>query len=131
DMSYMFCGDINVMQCLNGSSGIWPGALGIPRLISDQLLNILNVSSVTNFNQPLNNWDVSSVTNMSGMFCGSKNFDQPLNNWDVSSVTNMSGMFCGAKNFNQPLPFWDVSNVTDMSYMFFASAQSPLPSWKE
>ncbi len=28
--------------------------------------------------------------------------------WDVSSVTNMFGMFADAKAFNQPLDNWDV-----------------------
>ena len=55
------------------------------------------------FNQPLNNWDVSSVTDMSSMFLYSTSFNQPLNNWDVSSVTSMRGMFAEATSFNQPI----------------------------
>ena len=42
----------------------------------------------TNFNQPLDKWDVSKVTNMSVMFYGATSFNQPLDNWDVSKVTN-------------------------------------------
>jgi len=45
------------------------------------------------FNQPLNNWNVSNVTNMSWMFCGASSFNKPLNGWDVSNVTNIVGMF--------------------------------------
>ena len=41
------------------------------------------------FNQPLNNWDTSKVTDMSYMFNRAEAFDQPLNNWDTSKVTNM------------------------------------------
>ena len=37
----------------------------------------------------LASWDVSSVTNMSGMFYGATAFDQDIGSWDVSSVTNM------------------------------------------
>ena len=59
-------------------------------------------TAATSFNQPLNNWDVSSVTNMSGMFPGAA-FNQPLDNWDVSSVTRMSSMFTGDSVFNQDL----------------------------
>ena len=44
------------------------------------------------FNQPIEGWDVSSVTNMSSMFYTSS-FNQPIGDWNVSSVTNMSGMF--------------------------------------
>ena len=64
------------------------------------------------FNQPIGNWDVSNVTDMSGMFPCS--FNQPIGNWDVSNVTDMSGMFSSCRNFNQPIGNWDVSNVTNM-----------------
>ncbi|WP_086244977.1 DarT ssDNA thymidine ADP-ribosyltransferase family protein, partial [Campylobacter devanensis] len=100
-----------------------------------------DVSSVTdmsemfvfceNFNQPLDNWDVSSVTDMSEMFRDCKNFNQPLNNWDVSSVTNMSGMFSCCTNFNQPLDNWDVSSVIYMWEMFeyCKNFNQPLDNW--
>ena len=55
------------------------------------------------FNQPLNNWNVSNVTDMDRMFFDARSFNQPLNKWDVSKVTNMSEMFNGASSFNQPL----------------------------
>ena len=85
----------------------------------------------TNFNQPLDSWDVSSVTNMSGMFINCYNFNQPLNSWDVSSVTDMSEMFSSCENFNQPLNSWDVSSVTDMSEMFINcyNFNQPLNNW--
>jgi len=68
------------------------------------------------FNYPLNSWDVSNVTNMSGMFDGAL-YNQPLSSWDVSNVTDMSRMFAGSK-FNQPIGNWNVSSVTDMLRMF-------------
>jgi surface protein len=71
------------------------------------------------FNQPLNNWDTSSVTNMSDMFSYATAFNQTLNNWNTSNVTNMGGMFKCATAFNQPLNNWDTSNVTTMYEMFF------------
>ncbi|WP_086321978.1 BspA family leucine-rich repeat surface protein [Campylobacter devanensis] len=76
-------------------------------------------------------WDVSHVTNMSGMFKGAVNFNSDISSWDVSHVTNMSGMFAGAFNFNQPLNDWNVSNVTNMSYMFYRamSFNQPLNNW--
>ena len=40
---------------------------------------------------------------MSGMFENARSFNQPLNKWNVSNVTNMEGMFNGATSFNQPL----------------------------
>jgi len=108
----------------------------------NQPLNDWDVSSVTNmkcmfwqassFNQPLDDWDVSLVTNMRHMFYKASNFNQPLNDWDVSSVTDMESMFRVASNFNQPLDDWDVSSVTYMRWMFEwtkMSKISQLPEW--
>ena len=77
----------------------------------------------SNFNQDINNWDVSNVTNMSGMFEDAEEFNQALNDWDVSNVTNMSYMFAGARSFNQALNNWDVSNVNRMSGMFYEAKE--------
>ena len=87
--------------------------------------------NVSNFNQPLNNWDVSKVWNMSGMFYRASTFNQPLNNWDVSNVEDMSDMFLDASTFNQPLDNWNVSNVTDMAFMFSDTERfnQPLDKW--
>ena len=54
------------------------------------------------FNQPLNNWNVSNVTDVERMFWGARSFNQPLNKWNVSNVTNMVGMFNWALNDNLP-----------------------------
>ena len=87
-----------------------------------------NVSSVTDmsgmfleatdFNQTLNNWNVSSVTDMKSMFLEATAFNGDLAAWDVSSVNNTSGMFDGASAFDGDLSAWNVSSVTDMSDMF-------------
>ena len=37
------------------------------------------------------------------MFWGAESFNQPLNKWNVSNVTNMNYMFEDATSFNQPL----------------------------
>ena len=87
-----------------------------------------DVSKVTNmrelfrcverFNADLSKWDVSNVTDMCCMFECAFVFNCDLSAWDVSNVTNMRGMFFGAERFNGDLSKWDVSNVTDMSHMF-------------
>ena len=51
---------------------------------------------------------------MGYMFCSASSFNQPLNKWNVSNVTDMYAMFWKARSFNQPLNKWDVSKVTDM-----------------
>ena len=49
-------------------------------------MNIVSAADAEAFNQPLNNWNVSSVKFMSGMFEDATSFNQPLNNWNVSNV---------------------------------------------
>mmetsp|Transcript_32790 Transcript_32790/g.48569 ORF Transcript_32790/g.48569 Transcript_32790/m.48569 type:complete len:114 (+) Transcript_32790:295-636(+) len=48
-------------------------------------------------------------------FMKAKSFNQPLERWDTSSVTTISGMFWAADSFNQPLEGWDTSSVTEMA----------------
>ena len=77
----------------------------------------------TLFNQPIGNWDVSSVTDMNFMFGNpygfdSGSFNQNIGSWDVSSVLNMDSMFEEAGSFNQDIGSWNVSNVASMSLMF-------------
>jgi surface protein len=75
----------------------------------------------TTFNQNIDNWDVSKVTNMSHMFLSAKAFNQNIGGWHVSKVTNMTYMFHNATSFNQNIGSWDVGKVTDMSYMLPAT----------
>jgi surface protein len=67
----------------------------------------------SSFNQPLDNWDVSKVTNMNYMFYGATSFNQPLDNWDVSNVADMTAMFYDASLFNQDLSGWCVNQIPD------------------
>ena len=41
-----------------------------------------------------------------------------IGKWDVSRVTDMSGLFYDAESFNGDVSKWDVSSATDMSFMF-------------
>jgi surface protein len=66
----------------------------------------------------MNDWDVSNVTNMQGMFNNTLQFNGDISNWNVSNVIDMSFMFDNAKIFNGDISNWNVSNVTDMSFMF-------------
>ena len=72
----------------------------------------------SSFNGDVSEWDVSKVTDMSGMFHHASHFKGNISSWDVSSVTDMSDMFHGADKFNGDVSEWDVSHVTDMSGMF-------------
>lgn len=66
-------------------------------------------------------WDVSKVTDMTGMFGFTDVFNGNISQWNVGKVTNMQGMFQTNGVFNQDIGQWDVSSVTDMSFMFMGS----------
>ena len=53
---------------------------------------------------------------VSYMFYKSK-FNGDISQWDISSVTNMTGMFDGSK-FNGDTSQWDTSSVINMKYMW-------------
>jgi surface protein len=107
-------------------------------------------NGANNFNQDIGNWDVSTITDFSGMFLvsafnnggspsisgwtintstnvnmyimfGITPFNQFIGNWDVSKVTSMREMFRSAGAFNQDISSWNVSGVTDMSLMFYTA----------
>ena len=44
---------------------------------------------------------------MSVMFCNASQFNQPLNNWDVSNVTDMRWMFYGTAMESTPPKWFD------------------------
>tara|TARA_B100000749_G_C18431332_1_gene468087 strand:+ start:1002 stop:1730 length:729 start_codon:yes stop_codon:yes gene_type:complete len=76
----------------------------------------------------ISGWDISNVTDMSYMFRFSRFTPSSLSSggieqWNVSSVINMKGMFSDASRFSQDISNWDVSNVTNMDSMFFNATE--------
>jgi surface protein len=57
----------------------------------------------------------------------------PIADWDVSGITDMSGLFEDLRRFNANISSWDTSSVTDISRMFkvrFCLRLLPThPSW--
>ena len=101
---------------------------------------------LSNFNQDIGNWNVTSVFNMFGIFSGAKDvnlagfpphadipnpFNQDISSWNVSNVEDMGQMFFLATDFNQSIGDWNVSNVTYMNEMFrnANSFNQPLGDW--
>jgi surface protein len=70
----------------------------------------------------LENWKVSNVTNMAGMFESDQNLTSisSLSNWNTSSITDMSYLFWNNKKLMDltPLSNWNTSRVTNMKGMF-------------
>ena len=61
-------------------------------------------------------WDVSQVSDMSGLFDGWENLNQPLR-WNTAKVRSMNATFRGCSAFNQSLE-WDTRDCTDFGFMF-------------
>ena len=70
---------------------------------------------------PIQDWDVSGITDFSTLFSSKPNFNGNISAWDVSAATNMRNMFADASNFNGDISGWNVANVEDMRSMFKAN----------
>jgi surface protein len=121
----------NMKGTFNGCTSFNNG--GSPMISGWTTYNVTDMGDMfplTPFNQPINSWDVSSVTKMDYMFYQSTSFNQPLSGWNVSNVTDMNYMF-SLSPFNQYINSWDVSNVTTMEGMFFFNTifNQNLNSW--
>lgn len=80
------------------------------------------------FNTSINHWDTSTITDMRDVFADAILFNQELDNWNTASVTSMRSMFSNARAFNRNLSSWNTAAVTDMGFMFYdaKSFNSPL-----
>lgn len=116
---------------------MFAGALNLTTgdISSWDVSNVTNMSGMFDNNQKFNpdvsSWDVSNVTDMSRMFFRNNIFNQNISIWNTSKVTNMSEMFSYAALFNQPIGSWDVSNVTNFRSMFNRASNfnQPLDTW--
>jgi hypothetical protein len=109
---------------------------------SDNILEDFKKGIINTYGH-IKDWDVSQVTDMSGIFEGiTFTRDDNMSRWDTSNVINMSGMFKNSKNLDienvdlstrtvrNPFgtsrrTYWDVSNVTNMNYMFSGIDYNP------
>jgi surface protein len=83
------------------------------------------------FNQPINDWDVSKVTDMSYMFYMAEKFNQPLDKWDTSKVENMKSVFYKAKAYkDHDMSSWNVEKATvNNRFLEGAGTGNTPPSW--
>lgn len=80
-------------------------------------------------NTTFNDWDTSTIVDMSFMFAGALRFNQPIGQWDTSNVVNMEELFFST-SFNRDISGWNTGQVTNMSEMFEASAfNQDISSW--
>ena len=90
-------------------------------LITDMSYLFDYLGSFRYFEDDISGWDVSNVTDMNNMFYNSKFFNGNISGWDVSNVTDMSSMFKFARGFNGDISNWNVSSVTNMNSMFYCA----------
>ena len=94
----------------------------VPNIEEWDVSNVTDIGGlffyVPGFNQNIGAWDVSNVTNMDSVFVGTTAFNQDIGSWNVSNVTSMNSMFQLAAAFNQNIGSWNTSNVTSMGSMF-------------
>ncbi len=83
-----------------------------------------------NFNQPLNNWDVSNVESMQSMFARCVKFNQPLDNWNTKNLKNCTNMFAWCYKFDQPLHLWNIKKVKTLNWMFRWCVSYSYPTYK-
>ena len=86
--------------------------------------------SFTDLTNGLAFWDVSKVTDMSGMFASSR-FSGDVSAWQVGRVTDFSSFADFASSFTSDLSLWNVSSAQDLSWMFRASKlfNSNIANW--
>ena len=90
----------------------------LPVIASDNNIKILvqRAIDVQGLEADLNFIDVSNVTNMEGLFAGSK-FNGNISEWDVSNVTNMNRIFADS-DFNGDISKWEIDtekvNIKDV-----------------
>ena len=72
------------------------------------------------FDRYIGGWNVSNVVNFERMFASS-NYNGPLNDWDVSRATKMNEMFSVALKFNRPLDKWFLPFLSSANDMFHNS----------
>jgi surface protein len=78
----------------------------------------------SSFNNPLENWNVEKVRDMSYMFNNNNLFNQNISEWKTNRLSNMEGMFKNTQQFNSYLGYdsingyWDVSSVLNMISIF-------------
>ena len=116
----------------DNSANTWTTTNGLPYTVGGQ--ESYHNWRRYDFNQPLNNWDVSKVTSFNGMFYHAVMFNQNIDDWTLradDTAIDMSYMFSNTYMFNQPLNSWNVEDVTNFTETFGHTHKfnQPLGDW--
>jgi surface protein len=90
-----------------------------------------NLSAVTNmafvfesdgvFNADISKWNVAGVLNMLNLFYGKRTFNADISKWNVERVSVFTQMFVGATSFNVDISSWNVASATDIRALFYGA----------
>ena len=104
----------------------------------DQYLDGTRKDDVVGRYGPIRSWCVKAITNMDQLFSPDRNtatyeFNEPLDMWDMQSVTSMRQMFHNNGKFNQDLSMWKLSSATMMTEMFASCSEfnQDLCPWRD
>jgi surface protein len=100
----------------DGETAVHAGTLR--RVVSDWIDGGASKSTVVEKYGPIEDWDVSEVTNMGYVFYNFRTFNADLSKWNTGAVTTMNAMFIMASAFNSDVSNWNTEAVTDMEGMF-------------
>lgn len=82
------------------------------------ILGITGMFYDSSFNGTINLWDVAACTGFNNLFRNNTVFNQDISDWDTSSLLYATNTFDGATSFNQDISGWDMSNVTTLENAF-------------
>ncbi|AYN69363.1 BspA family leucine-rich repeat surface protein [Euzebyella marina] len=117
---------ISMSFAFAGCSNLDVKATDIPDLSKDVFLSamFLDCPSLIG-NESMAQWDLSKTSfTASDMFKGASQFNQPIDQWDVSKLRYLDGMFEDASAFDQNLEGWNIGKVENMDRMFDNSGLS-------
>lgn len=74
------------------------------------------------YGYPIGTWDVSQITDFSGVFHAGRNnqsgtFNENLDGWNTSAAETMAFLFTGAALFNGNISAWSTERVINMTGM--------------
>jgi surface protein len=117
------------LECFLSDGHEWHGRIFCYNLFLGCLSDCIQFFLAESFNQPIGDWNVSSVTDMSGMVSVRLLLEWYSLFWDGTLANNGTYthgaclfviQFVKARSFDHPLSDWNVSSVTDMGYMVCA-----------
>lgn len=99
------------------------GATGFQILTTADLRSAVDQYLSGTLDVPINEWDVSLITDFSYLFSTSRNsaaaaFNEDLNNWNTANAISLTGIFSNAKSFNGDISTWDTSQVSTFDRVF-------------